>query len=184
MVFVRAIVLAIVAWLAVVPTLSFSQVIGPQLPETIIEGVPDYIAWDRVATRAERSLESGAVSTFALDRLRAELAGWRDQFLDAQSLNASRIATVRAQLDALGAAPADGATEPLAISTRRTELNGQLDRLRSPVILAQEAHTRSNGLIGEIDAVMRMREAERLTTRGATPADLANWSLAITAIWQ
>lgn len=180
----RAIVLALVAWLVVVPAVSFAQVIGPQLPETVIEGVPDYTAWDRVATRAERSLESGAVSTFALDRLRAELAGWRDQFLDAQSLNSSRIGTVRAQLDALGAAPADGATEPMPISSRRSELAGQLDRLRSPVILAQEAHTRANGLIGEIDAVMRMREAERLTTRGATPADPANWSLAITAIWQ
>ena len=34
----RAIVVALVAWLAVVPALSFAQVIGPQLPDTIVEG--------------------------------------------------------------------------------------------------------------------------------------------------
>ncbi len=179
----RPLLLAIAVFCALLPGVSAGQGIGPQLPGTVISGAPDYEAWDRVAVRAERSVESGVSSAFALQRLRAELSGWRDQFLEAQSLNAARISTVNAQLAALGAAPAEGDSEPAQVAARRSDLNDQLNALRAPVVLAQEAYARANGLIGEIDGFVRQKEVARLTTPTALPLVPENWVVGGTALW-
>ena len=142
----------------------------------------DYVLWDRLAMRVEQSVTQDASSTFSLERLRNELVTWRDRFLAAQSLNDGRIATVRAQLDALGAAPDDGSTEDPSIAGRRSTLEGQLARLRAPVVLANEAYARADGLISEIDRILRAREASRLTTRGPSPLNPEHWPSGLSAL--
>lgn len=142
----------------------------------------DYMLWDRLATRAEQSVTQEGSSNFALERLRNELVTWRDRFLSAQSLNGGRIATVRAQLDALGAAPEDGGSEDPAIAGRRSTLEGQLARLRAPVVLADEAYARADGLIREIDRILRARETSRLTTRGPSPLNPEHWPSGVSAL--
>ncbi len=188
MIALRSFLFAVLAILTlgfgVAPGFAPAQVIGPQLPDTVVDGVPDYSTWSRVAVRAERALESGSASSFALERLRAELSTWRDQFLDAESLNGGRINTVTNQIATLGEPPAEGESEPVSIATRRAELKTTLARLQAPVILAQEAYARANGLIGEIDSVLRMREAERLSTRGDSPMSPSNWAVARAALGQ
>ena len=146
--------------------------------------LPDYSDWQRVATRIESSVQSDIASSFALERLRNEASDWRDEFLAAQSLNGARISTVQAQIAALGEPPAEGESEPDAIASRREVLNAQLADLRAPITLAEEAYAQANGLIGEIDAILREREAARLSTRTTSPLSLTTWTTAITALWE
>jgi len=162
--------------LGVTPQASRAQGVGPDLPGTGLAAlIPDYAAWQRVAQRAERVSESGQASTFALQRLRLELANWRDTFQKAQSINAARISTVRQQISALGAAPDTGGVEAPEITARRSELEAELARLRAPALLAVEAHAAASGLISEIDALVLSRRTETMLTRGPSPLNPANW---------
>ncbi|MBW7920744.1 MAG: DUF3772 domain-containing protein [Rubellimicrobium sp.] len=151
--------------------------IGPPLAEDVASPIPgiDYAAWQRTAERSAAISESGTGSTFALERMRNDLTGWRDQFLDAQGMNVARIATVRQQLSALGEPPAAPAIEDPRLVARRAALQEELARLRAPVLLAQEAYAGANGLIAEIDSLMRTRRADALAARGFSPLNPYHW---------
>lgn len=133
----------------------------------------DYDAWDTIASRVENAVSAGRASTVAFEQLRGEMSSWRDQFLDAQDTNASRIETVSSQIDVVGIEPADG--ESAAITERRAALNAQLAALRAPVIQAQEAFERADGIIGEIDILIRDRQTETLIELGPSPLTPALW---------
>ncbi len=122
----------------------------------------DYVQWERVAERAERALQAGGASSDTLEALRNEIAGWRAEFLGAETANQTRIDTLQSQLSALGAAPAEGESEPEDIASRRTQLNDQLARLLAPQVAATEAYNRADGVIGELDQVIRERQTEQL----------------------
>ncbi len=106
----------------------------------------DQAEWDAVAERANAALLSGLASNAAFGDLRSELADWRDKFLARQTLNESRITTVRAQITALGQVPETG-EENVRIAARRALLNDKLSELRAPATLALEAFTQANGQI-------------------------------------
>ena len=135
---------------------------------------PDYSAWQDTAERAEDTIERGRASNVALEALRAEVVGWREAFLAAQSTNSSRIATLRTQIEALGPVPESGG-EPEDIAARRSELNAQLTRLRAPVLAAEEAFTRANGIIAEIDRIIRDRQTDELLSLGPSPLNPVFW---------
>jgi len=143
---------------------------GARTPEGI-----DYTAWEATAKRAEEAIGTGRASNAALEQLRSELAGWRSQFLTGQDVNSARIATVREQISALGAAPAEGESEPADIASRRAELNAQLEDLQAPGLKAVEAYRRADGLIGEIDRLIRSRQTEELLQLGPSPLNPGNW---------
>ncbi|HVG48645.1 MAG TPA: DUF3772 domain-containing protein, partial [Rubellimicrobium sp.] len=139
-------------------------------------GEPDYAAWQETAQRAEALSEAGRGSAFALNKLREELVTWREVFAAAQAANAARIATVQAQADALGPAPAEGEpAEDTRVAERRGALQQQLSRLRAPGLLAQEAYVHADGLVGEIDILTRSRQAAALLSRSAPPLDPRIW---------
>ncbi|MGR3501122.1 DUF3772 domain-containing protein [Pseudaestuariivita sp.] len=142
--------------------------------------VPNYEEWSGTATRAETALENGRASTAALETLRTQLAQFRERFLAAQSINAARIETLRTQIAALGPVPEEGASEDPDIAGRRADLNAQLERLLAPVRRAEEAFTRADGLIGEIDVTIRERQSEELFSMGPTPVNPAYWGPAFT----
>ena len=131
--------------------------------------------WNALTARVETAIQDRRASNTVLGNLRSELADWRDRFLDRQSLNASRVSTVRAQISALGAIPEDG-DEELRVAARRAELNEQLRNLRAPVTLAVEAYTQANGLIGEIDRLIRERQADQFTERTQSPLSPSGWN--------
>ncbi len=141
--------------------------------EATLAGI-DYDGWHRSAQRTATITENGNGSSFALERLRSDLVTWRNRFAAAQEANASRIATVEAQIAALGEAPAEG-SEDSRVTTRRTALQAELARLRAPVQLAEEAYAQANGLIAEIDGLLRLRRTEVLLTRGDTPLNPVLW---------
>ena len=135
---------------------------------------PDYGTWQDTATRAEDAIETGRASNVALEELRAEIVGWREAFLSAQSTNGTRLSTLRTQIEALGPVPENG-EESEEIAARRAELNSQLSRLQAPVLAADEAFTRANGIISEIDRIIRERQTDALLTLGPSPLNPVLW---------
>jgi len=144
---------------------------------------PDYDAWEALATRSEAALAATATPTETLLELRAEIVPQREAFLAAQDTNATRIATLREQVAALGPAPAEGETEAPEIAQRRADLAAQLAEAQAPVTAAVEAYSRADGLIREIDATLRERQAEELLRLGPSPLNPVHWPVAAAALW-
>ncbi len=142
----------------------------------------DYAAWDALADRAEAEIAAPDTSPLRIEQLRAQIADWRSAFLAAQGVNATRIATLRGQIAALGPVPTDGQPEAEEIATRRRDLTEQLVRLQAPVIAAEEAYSRADGIIREIDSTLRERQAAELLRLWPAPVNPQNWPAAVSAL--
>ncbi len=142
----------------------------------------DYTAWEQVASRAETAIESRDASTEALEALRSDVSSYRDQLLGLQNAGDPRLSTLQSQLEALGPAPEDG-SEPEEISQRRQELQRQITQLQAPLLRAEEAYNRADGLINAIDEIIRSRETERLLQRDSGPLDPRLWGPAVSSLF-
>lgn len=136
---------------------------------------PDYAMWERLADRAESALEDRNTSNTELETLRAEIVAFRGRFLEAQAANQDRIGTLREQIAALGPIPEEGETEAAEIAERRADLNERLARRQAPLLAADEAFRRADGIVRSIDRVLRERQADALLTLWPTPLNPANW---------
>jgi potassium efflux system protein len=146
-------------------------------------GRPDYDAWEVVATRAEEALVSERASTEAFEVLRSNISSWRSAFITRQSANATRINTLKEQIAILGPAPTEGAIEPEEIASRRVELGQLLTQAQLPVLRAEEGFTRANGLVGEIDTLVRDRQTDKTLQLDPSPINPANWPDASRAVY-
>lgn len=144
--------------------------------------VPSYGIWERAAERAQGVLDAGQASNEELDVLRGSLADWRERFLEAQGINASRIVTLREQVAALGPVPEGEASEPEEIAARRATLEGELNEAMAPVRTAEEAFTRADGLIAQLDGLVRERQAARVLRFDPTPLNPVSWPKAVTGL--
>jgi potassium-dependent mechanosensitive channel len=134
----------------------------------------NYDTWEQVATRAEESVANNAASIDAFEKLRADLSVFRDRFLQGQGVSDPRLATLQSQLDALGPV-SDSGEEPEELAQRRADLQRQISELTAPARRAEEAYNRADGLIKEIDEIIRSRQTVVLLTRGAEPLDVRLW---------
>ncbi|MEM9211773.1 MAG: DUF3772 domain-containing protein [Pseudomonadota bacterium] len=139
----------------------------------------DVDAFTEVADRARSVLENARASDDALTTLRRELVSWRDAAEAARERRSARLSTVQAQLDGLGPVPDDGSAEPTETAARRAEIVAQLDAAEPPVLQAVAAFERANGLINEIDGLIRARQTDALVSLGPSPAVAENWTTAI-----
>lgn len=123
---------------------------------------PDYAAWERVASDVQDAVSGAEISDQRLSEMRADIVRWRNQFIGAQSAGSDQIGTVKAQIEALGPAPAEGESEDATIAARRSELNSTLAKLQAPSLAATEAASRADGIIRNIDRLIRERQADKL----------------------
>ena len=160
----------------------FAGVAGPGLAQDA-EIAPDYVEWRSVSERSERLIERGRASKGVLERRRQTLAEWRTQFSSAREENKIRISTLRSQLATLGPVAEDG-SDPIEITRRRAELNMKISVLVVPGLTAQEAYNHADGLIQEIDAMIRTQQTERLFSLGPSPLSPAMWQPTLIGILQ
>lgn len=144
---------------------------------------PDYAEWAETASRAEAVIDAESASDPAFETLREQLVTWRGRFQTATGLNASRIETLRAQIEALGPAPEEGTTEPEDIAAQRSDLNERLAEAEAPSRRAAAELLRARGLIGEIDQLLAARQAGELLSLNPAPLNPANWADAVFSIY-
>ena len=161
------------------PATDVEAPLAQEVLEPPLEQDPYYTAWQETAQRAEKAIDANRASNAALEELRAQLVDYRQTFLEERDRNSSRIKTLKSQLSALGEAPAEGEEEPADIADLRARLNAQLRDLQVPSVVAQEAYSRADGLISELDRIVRERQTRELLSRGETPLNPAGWSEAL-----
>ncbi len=160
--------------LLILPLLLAVALSAPGATAQPANPTPDYSDWDNVASFTERAIEAKRASNTAFEELRNEIVNWRQKFLDAQEINSAAIATVRAQLEAIGPAPEDG-SEAEDISVQRQELNTRLSELLAPVKRAELSYTRANSMVAGIDGIIRERQTEELLDFGPSPLKPTHW---------
>ena len=146
----------------------------------------DLDRWDTLASRAETAVDLEQGSDQVFEALRASIAAYRAEFDAARDQNATRIATLREQIAALGPRPeGEGAApEPVDVAAKREELNQQLNALLVPVQKAEAEFVRADALISQIDQILRERQTDELLKVSPTPLNPAYWGTAVTDLMQ
>ncbi|WP_417587712.1 DUF3772 domain-containing protein [Pararhodobacter oceanensis] len=173
--------------LALVPVIAllFAALIALSAPasaQTPESDGPNYTVWNALAALAEQTLDSGDATEAMLSSLRAEVVEMRTAFLSAKTAQQDRIAAIREQIAALGPAPEEGQTEASEITARRNELNTSLAAREAPLLAADEAFTRADGIIRSIDRELRNRQADALLQFGPTPLNPTIWLEGVDAL--
>lgn len=141
-----------------------------------------FTSWDETASHAEQLLNNGNAPEDTLTALRQKLSGQRSEQLAVQTRVKERLATLKAQLEALGPTPTEGQTEAETISARRAELAAEIAEVEAPVLKAELAYRRSEGLIGEIDTTLRARYSAQITERTKSPLNPESWQAAFVGL--
>lgn len=143
---------------------------APGLDETA------YTEWNAMVERVDRVLDAGRANDATLERLRSEVAKFRDQFLAAENANADKIQRAERQLATLGQPPAEGETEPEEVSSRRTALTDEIASLKAPALRGTEAFVQADALVSEIDKALRARQASKVLQRYPAPLNPLSWT--------
>ena len=144
----------------------------------LAQEAPNYALWDSVASRAEKSVDEADDTNAVFERLRARIVSFRAEFLAARDSGSERIATLKAQIEALGPVP-EGTAEPADVTARRSALMTQLRALTAPQQVADAAFQRADGLVSQIDQILRARETRRLLSLGPSPLNPVHWPAAL-----
>ena len=121
----------------------------------LAEEIADYEKWELNALRAETVIETDKASVEALEKLKL-LVQWRSSFQQLQNENQNRIETIRTQIESLG--PSRKMARP--IEDRRLALDKQ--SVNEPIVRAQEAFNRADGMVSEIDNLISEASLEFL----------------------
>ena len=140
------------------------------------EETADYEKWELNALRAETVIETDRASIEALEKLRAQLVQWRTSFQQLQNENQDRIETIKTQIGSLGPKPESG-VDP--VEDRRVALDQQLSKLNEPIVRAQEAFNRADGMISEIDNLISQRQATEFLKLGPSILNPLLWGTSL-----
>jgi len=154
----------------------------PVMAQTPENTGPNYTVWSALAALAEDTLDNADTSETVLNTIRAQIVEMRAEFLTAQEAQQGRIAAIREQISALGAIPEDGVDEAQEIAERRAELNDLLTAREAPLLAADEAYARAEGIVRGIDHELRTRQADALLELGPRPINPSNWLVGLDAL--
>ena len=135
--------------------------------------------WNRNIDLAAGLLEEQKVTVSELESARHELARQREAAQAILDSGSVPLRTIQAQLEALGPAPANGATESEQIAERRRELQKDIAEAKEPLITVEEIIKQSSVLIQELDDTIRKKSATVLLVRGPSPLNVTNWRTAV-----
>ncbi|MGC1496047.1 MAG: DUF3772 domain-containing protein [Sulfitobacter sp.] len=174
-------------WIACVLALALvSAVLAQDTPSEDLE------RYNVLALRAEEAIKNNTLEDGTFEAMRSRIAEYRAEFDAARNANAGRIATLREQLAALGAAPEEGATpaEDPEITAKRADLNAQLTAVLAPVQTAEASFLEADALVRQIDQLLRARQTNKLLTISPSPLNPIHWpqawadiSAAISGAW-
>jgi len=167
----RQVMSALIA-LTLAALIAFSSPVSAQTTETT---GPNYTVWNALAALAEDTLDDPDTTETVLNTIRGEVVSMRAEFLIAKEAQQGRITAIREQVAALGSVPEEGVVEATEITERRAELNGLLAAREAPLLAADEAFTRADGIVRGIDRELRSRQADALMLLGPSPVNPANW---------
>ncbi len=176
----RLLALLLVTGLAAVLALPAPQAMGQTQDQTLTSA--SYGEWESMVTRVDRVLALDLANDATLERLREQVAGYRDRFLAAESANRTQVDRVQRQIGSLGPVPAEGDTEPAEVAERRAALNAELAELRAPALRASEAFVQADALVREIDSQLRARQTSQILRRSPLPVNPLNWEAPLAEI--
>ncbi len=137
------------------------------------EGVP--AEWKATVGTVQKLTADEDAATEQLEAARDDLMRLRSSALEFEKAAQGKLSEAQARADALGPAPAEGATEAPEISARRKQVAEELATAQVPVLEAQDFQRTADGLIAQIDAIVRARFTAELRGRGPSPLMPANW---------
>jgi small-conductance mechanosensitive channel len=138
-------------------------------PAEIIDG------WDKTATRAEEVLAAGEASTSALEVMRESLVEQRAAARAMVAEETKKLAPFRQQLEALGPKPAEGVEEAPEVVAARLDLNQKIETVSGRLKKAELALARVDGLIKQLDGLIRGRFTNTLLSTGPSPLSPWRW---------
>ena len=124
---------------AVVVLVAMTLWASPLAAEEAMPLEEPYATWENTAAVAQDVLEERKASTDALEKLRGRLVEHRKAAFEIAESGSVKVRTLQAQLDALGAPPAEGETETEEVAARRTELSKALATANLPIVASREA---------------------------------------------
>ncbi len=139
-------------------------------------------AWETTLVRAKARAADPNATTPELEALRDQLLRMRSAAIELEAASAIEVTDVKARLETLGPAPADGATETDEVAQLRAQITAELSASQGPLLEAQDFHRRALAMIRDIDRIVRARFTDGLTRRGPTPLRPAHWWSTIEAV--
>ncbi len=153
-------ILFVIALLVALPLTAFAQEAST---------VFDTEAFKSTAARAQGVIENKAASSKAMEKLRQQIVVFRTEAVNQKALAAAKVTPIISRIQALGPIPAKGITEADDVASLRAELETQLKNRRGPVIAAEESYKRADGLIKQIDMIIRERTTTELISQSRSP---------------
>lgn len=153
---------------------------NPEVGAAAVQAAAEKLrAIEAASTRASEAIASGEASTAAFEVLREELAKLRPEARALADRARAAMQPFNAQLATLGPAPEGDAVEPHDVAVERAVIRDIIAALDSRARQADLAITRIDGLIADIDSLVRDRFAAQLATRGPSPIDVSDWPIAV-----
>ncbi len=179
---------ALIGWLVLAvlaPPPGHAQEAGAQLQAAAVtppaaEAVPDFLKpipeWDSVLDRVELLLREPSVSDKTLGEARKEIIQVEREIKSHLSTLRPRLASVRAQVERLGPAPAAGhVPEPSTVAQQRSALATEVTNLSSAMNAAEASLLRGQNLAERIRDTRRRTFQENVLQRGPSVLSPELW---------
>ncbi|HSF96991.1 MAG TPA: DUF3772 domain-containing protein, partial [Thermohalobaculum sp.] len=122
--------------------------------------------WDAEAALVEQILDEQPVVSGEIEGIRAALEAQRSAVPGLVGAAEAELAPLRSQLEALGAAPEDGAEEAPEIAAERARLTEKIAAIEARLKRAGQAGARAAALLSRLSELRRKLFTQEMLTRG------------------